>query len=163
GSAFDAISGGQNNDTIIGGGGGDFLVGGQGSDTFKYLAVSDSAPGTTANGTIRYDTIADFASGQDKIDLSAIAGVTRIQGTLATATSSVNAHSIAWFTSAGTTFVYANASGNPEAPGSTDMEIHLTNGTSLTAGDFAVHAPAGVSGEPINLALTLPSAYQGLL
>ncbi len=159
-SSFDAISGGQQNDIITGNGAGDFLVGGAGSDTFKYNAISDSQPGI-ANNVPNYDTIADFTSGSDKIDTSAIAGITLVQGALQTAASAVNAHSIAWFTSGGTTIVYANASGSSETPGSTDMEIHLTNGTSLSSGDFAHHAPAGVAGSEINLALNNPSDIQG--
>src|SRR5439155_21156546 len=89
-SSFDAISGGQQNDIITGNGAGDFLVGGAGSDTFKYNAISDSQPGI-ANNVPNYDTIADFTSGSDKIDTSAIAGITLVQGALQTAASAVNA------------------------------------------------------------------------
>ena len=39
------------------------LTGGGGHDTFKFVAVSDSAPGAT-----HYDTITDFQHGMDKID-----------------------------------------------------------------------------------------------
>lgn len=53
---------------IIGVGGGDTLTGGAGADQFKFMDVSDSAPGTA-------DLITDFRGGKkggDKIDLSAI-------------------------------------------------------------------------------------------
>ncbi|HEI9785104.1 M10 family metallopeptidase C-terminal domain-containing protein [Serratia marcescens] len=82
------IDGGNGDDIIYGGVGSDFLTGGQGSDTFVYRASSDSilsGLGKDANsGGIkdlsevisindlsgRYDTIFDFNSGEDKIDLS---------------------------------------------------------------------------------------------
>ena len=70
GSGFDAIVAGAGVDTVTGGGSGDFLAGGSGADTFKYLHVTDSQGGLTANGVAKYDTIADFSSGTDKIDLS---------------------------------------------------------------------------------------------
>lgn len=67
----DVIDGGEGNDTIAGAGGADTLTGGAGSDRFTYLAVSDSLRDAS-------DTIQDFTSGSDIIDLSALAlsGVT---------------------------------------------------------------------------------------
>ncbi|MGE7993206.1 serralysin family metalloprotease [Pseudomonas sp. NPDC089554] len=60
------LKGGAGNDIIYGGGGADTLWSGSGADTFVFAAVSDS----TAKAP---DRIMDFVSGQDKIDLSAIA------------------------------------------------------------------------------------------
>jgi serralysin len=75
GSAADRIIGNEvanqlfgngGNDVLIGGGGGaDTLSGGAGADTFVFTAIGDS----TANAR---DRITDFASGADRIDLSAI-------------------------------------------------------------------------------------------
>lgn len=59
------LSGNAGNDVLIGGGGADVLTGGSGADLFVFTAIGDS----TANAT---DRITDFASGIDKIDLSAI-------------------------------------------------------------------------------------------
>ncbi len=59
GVADDHLVGGLGNDRINGGGGSDLLVGGGGADRFVY----SGAPGN--------DTIVDFLSGTDRIDLSA--------------------------------------------------------------------------------------------
>lgn len=67
GAGLDVLDGKTGNDIIVGGGGSDALFGGAGADTFRYVAASDSLPGTGA------DTIFDFESGADKIDLSPIA------------------------------------------------------------------------------------------
>ncbi|CAN7447979.1 calcium-binding protein [Caulobacter sp. LjRoot300] len=61
----DVVQGGSGVDTLIGGAGGDALFGGAGADTFKYLAVAES-------GLSAADTIFDFQSGVDKIDLSGV-------------------------------------------------------------------------------------------
>ncbi|NDG51168.1 MAG: hypothetical protein EBY30_19545, partial [Rhodospirillales bacterium] len=53
------------NDTLQGGGGGDALFGGQGADIFRYAAASDSPQGDV-------DILQDFATGTDKLDLTAI-------------------------------------------------------------------------------------------
>lgn len=59
------LFGNAGNDVLIGGGGADVLTGGSGADVFVFTAIGDS----TLN--IR-DQITDFATGVDKIDLSAI-------------------------------------------------------------------------------------------
>jgi len=60
------LSGNAGNNILNGGAGKDLLTGGAGNDTFKFSAVTDSAVG------VLRDVIADFKSGVDKIDLSAI-------------------------------------------------------------------------------------------
>ena len=55
----DRIFGGQGNDTLNGGSGDDRLAGGPGNDVFVF------GPGDGA------DTVTDFSSGTDKIDLTA--------------------------------------------------------------------------------------------
>jgi Ca2+-binding RTX toxin-like protein len=67
GSGTDGISGGDGNDIISSGYGTDYLRGGAGSDIFLY-AYSDSGDASDANGG--RDTIRDFQSGTDKIDIS---------------------------------------------------------------------------------------------
>ncbi|HEX8625792.1 MAG TPA: M10 family metallopeptidase C-terminal domain-containing protein [Allosphingosinicella sp.] len=62
------VAGGSGSDRIEGGLGSDLLTGGGGSDHFVYRAVADS----TSAGP---DTIADFQSGTDKIDLTALGQV----------------------------------------------------------------------------------------
>lgn len=61
----DSINGLDGVDLIDGGAGQDFLTGGGGGDVFRFSAAADSAAGAA-------DTISDFVSGLDRIDLSAI-------------------------------------------------------------------------------------------
>jgi serralysin len=63
GNGLDSIDGGDGNDTIIGGLGTDTLTGGTGNDHFQFLRP--------LNGTTQVDTITDYQSGQDVIELSA--------------------------------------------------------------------------------------------
>ncbi|MBY0227543.1 MAG: calcium-binding protein [Hyphomicrobium sp.] len=63
GNGNDSISTGAGNDTLIGGAGNDTLSGGAGADTFVF------APGSGR------DTITDFNTAEDKLDLNAYAGI----------------------------------------------------------------------------------------
>jgi len=89
----DRLSGGDGNDRIEGGGGADTLTGGAGADVFAYRAFGDSTGGAR-------DTITDFVSGTDRIDLSSLGassvtltpqggGVTLLEAVTATGTLSV--------------------------------------------------------------------------
>lgn len=64
GSASGLIAGGGGNDRITGGAGAELLLGGAGADTFVFLNVQDSPTGAG-------DSIGDFQSGLDVIDLTA--------------------------------------------------------------------------------------------
>lgn len=70
----DTLNGLGGNDVLIGGAGADVLAGGAGADTFVFAAVTDSR---TNGGR---DTITDFVSRLDKIDLKAIDASTRTSG-----------------------------------------------------------------------------------
>jgi Ca2+-binding RTX toxin-like protein len=63
GQGLDRIDGGEGNDTIIGGLGTDTLTGGSGADRFSFKHALD--------GVTNIDTITDYTSGQDVIELSA--------------------------------------------------------------------------------------------
>ena len=63
----DTLNGGAGSDILVGGLGKDMLTGGFGPDSFVYALASDSPP-----GVVNRDVITDFATGFDKIDLSAI-------------------------------------------------------------------------------------------
>ncbi|EIK68970.1 extracellular metalloproteinase, serralysin family [Pseudomonas synxantha BG33R] len=63
GSGHDVLIGNNVNNRMRGGAGGDTLTGGGGADTFVYNSVSDSSGENP-------DTLTDFTSGIDKIDLS---------------------------------------------------------------------------------------------
>ena len=164
----DVLIGGTGNDTLNGGAGADILTGGGGNDTFKYLSVNNSHGGQA-------DTITDFSSGNDKIDLTAFsttAFTTFKTGTLASATGLVAAHTIAWFFDSANnqTIVYANPTAGALNGGSSSLlEIHLTGVSSVQAGNFLTTnplnliAPAGIAGEPINLGLAAPSTQDGTL
>jgi len=72
GAGNDTIDGGAGNDTIIGGAGADVLTGGAGNDVFLYAAVADSAASVAANTSVTFDTITDFTSAADKLNINAI-------------------------------------------------------------------------------------------
>ncbi len=61
-AAANVLSGGAGNDVLMGGGGNDTLVGGSGSDSFVFKV----APNASSN----LETVIDFQSGLDKIQLS---------------------------------------------------------------------------------------------
>src|SRR6185437_6176342 len=109
GSSFaDAIIGGAGGDRIVGGGKGDTLTGGPGSDTFVYNTTSDSKPGAG-----NFDTILGFAHGADKIDFSAITGLTAV-ASATSAPAQIAAHTIEIVTSGGNTIIYANATNSAQ-------------------------------------------------
>jgi S-layer protein len=129
----DTINGGVGDDHIIGRAGADVLTGGAGHDTFVYQVVADSQ-GTTV------DTIADFVSGEDKLDLSAVtAGAGEYTGAAdgygAVLTSLTHTNGQAVLDSA-TSTLYVDVDGSGTLD-SHDMAIHLTGVTSLdNATDF---------------------------
>ncbi len=62
GKGLDTLSGGEGADTLTGGLGADLMTGGNGTDKFAFTAALDG---------INIDTITDFVSGTDQIQLSA--------------------------------------------------------------------------------------------
>ena len=93
---------------FVSGVGSDTMTGGRGVNTFLYSSVSDSE---TPNEGRTPDTITNFNAATDIISFAAMAGITNIQGLLAS-TSTVEANSIAWIQGTGAeandTIVYAN-------------------------------------------------------
>ncbi|MCD7041722.1 M10 family metallopeptidase C-terminal domain-containing protein, partial [Pseudomonas sp. MAFF 311096] len=73
GKGNDTLTGNHANNRLKGGGGEDTLVGGGGADTFVYDDVSDSTPEAP-------DTLADFTSGVDRIDVSGLLKTAGIKG-----------------------------------------------------------------------------------
>ena len=72
GSNFgESLTGGAGNDTLNGAGGNDTLAGGLGKDILSGGAGADTFVFNTKLGSTNIDTITDFASGLDKIRLSA--------------------------------------------------------------------------------------------
>jgi len=142
-AAANLLSGDIGNDTLIGGNGKDTLYGGAGSDRFVF--------NFTPNASSNLDTIADFQSGADKIQLSR--AVFAALGTSATNLTSgqfwsgagvVKGHDaddrLVYNTTTGD--LYYDADGN--AAGSIAVQIAVlgtaTHPTALTTSDFLVVA-----------------------
>ena len=77
GGGSDVLHGGSGADTLQGGLNEDVLAGGNGADTFVFTSAQEAGSGTTA------DTITDFQSGRDTIDLSSIDADTSSPGSQA--------------------------------------------------------------------------------
>ncbi|WP_426419257.1 VCBS domain-containing protein [Bradyrhizobium genosp. A] len=157
GSGNDTINGNNGNDTIIGGFGADHLTGGNGSDRFVYLSVADSSAG-------QFDTITDFTSGTDKIDLTALGALGFVLLALSPASTSVPAHTIAWLydSTANETIVYVNPTDQTLRIGNSGLlEIHLQGIATIDASDFIltpVAAPVLAAGSgPFDLSAATQS------
>jgi VCBS repeat-containing protein len=151
GSGSDTINGNNGCDAIIGGYGADHLRGGNGDDRFIYLSAADS-------NAARFDVISDFRSGSDRIDLTALGALAFLA--LTSASTSVPAHTIAWFYDSTTnqTVLYVNPTNHVlDIGNSALLEIHLEGFVTVQASDFVPEpaaAPAVVAAEPIDAGLT---------
>jgi Ca2+-binding RTX toxin-like protein len=122
----DVITGNAGADLITGGLGSDQLTGGLGNDRFIYGATAESPVG---NGR---DTISDFITLLDKIDVAAIDANTTIAGDQAfTFIGNANFSALAQIRYTGGIIQFNNAGGN-----NPEMEIALTGRPALAAGDF---------------------------
>ena len=76
GNGNDFINGGRGSDNLSGGNGQDAIIGGRGNDTINGGAGNDTLTGSAGSDTFvfregsSFDTITDFSSGRDRIDLS---------------------------------------------------------------------------------------------
>jgi Ca2+-binding RTX toxin-like protein len=129
----DTICGGKGNDTIIGGFGADFLSGGRGHDSFIFLSEIDSPP-------CQADTISDFESGRDRIDLSAIDANSNQTDDQAFnfvtgQTHDVIANSVTWYYDPRScqTYILADTDGDIATA---EIEIALAGRVHLTQNDF---------------------------
>jgi len=149
----DTINGGDGNDSITGGVGKDSLTGGAGVDTFVFAA---NATGAVVSNQANPDTISDFTSGTDKLQIAqAVSAFLGNFTTLSSAQAAVVADgraSLAFFvTSENTLYVTAAATGIPVA---TDTVITLPAVTSLASTDFGL----GAQGTGSAISLTAASA-----
>ena len=128
GSGNDTLRGGSGNDILIGGYGADAITGGTGNDTISYLSLLDTG-----------DTITDFVTGSDKIDLSAIDANGTLAGNQAFAWGGpqtgqfVVANSVTWYTTRGDVIVMADTDGDLATA---EFSITLTGVNHLLANDF---------------------------
>ncbi|OCK56011.1 VCBS domain-containing protein [Bradyrhizobium sp. LMTR 3] len=147
GSGSDTINANNGCDTIIGGYGADKLTGGNGEDRFIYLSAADSRAG-------RFDVITDFRSGSDRIDLTALGALGFLA--LTSSSTSVPAHTIAWFYDSATnqTILYVNPTNQTLDIGNSSLlEIHLEGFVTVQASDFIpepTEAPVVIATEAIS-------------
>lgn len=120
GSGDDQINGDAGADTITGGRGADVMFGGSGADVFVYTSRNETGRSAYA------DTIGDFRSGSDLIDISAL-GVSFDGGSF-----SGNAGSARFVVRDGLGQLQFDYDGN----GAADAVIHLGTVSSLTADDL---------------------------
>jgi len=146
-----SVTGSAGADTIAGGEGVDTLTGGDGADTFVYTTASDSIVGF-------FDTITDFASGTDKVQIVGgfnslnqggeygINGTGSLVDDITNAVNSgndfqfrtPNANDVYVVTIIGDragTYVFQDANGNGSV-GINELVIQLVGGTTLAAGDI---------------------------
>jgi Ca2+-binding RTX toxin-like protein len=155
----DVINGGDGNDTINGGLGADRLSGNAGADVFVYASLEDSRSTPTAGEpTDNRDTIVSFTAGEDKIDLTALAGAQAIRyngsfQTFAEAQAAVggsqndgNLDAVLVRDLGGRSILFVDVDNNGQLDGN-DLQVVLEglNG-SLTRADFLPAAPVAVVG-----------------
>jgi glucose/arabinose dehydrogenase len=131
GTDDDRLFGGSQDDVLIGGLGRDNMSGGAGADTFVFVAAAES-------GATRRDSIADFATDEDKIDVSAIdarAGQAGVQDFTFIGAGDFTGEGQVRAVQAGSgTVLYLNIAGT----GTAEMSIRLAGvqAADLDAGDF---------------------------
>ena len=150
GSGDDTLTGGNGTDAIYGGSGTDNIIGNQSSDQIYGGFGADiidpnngQASGDREADTIYYidlkdtgDTINNFVSGEDKINLSALdfGDVDHAFGWGGQQTSQyVQAHSVTWFQSGSDVVVLADTDGNLATA---EFSMTLTGISSLNQNDF---------------------------
>jgi Ca2+-binding RTX toxin-like protein len=148
GSGIDSLTGAAGPDVIIGGDGNDFLIGlqgadtltgGAGVDTFTIAANSAVVGAAQTSGATLTDTITDFVSGTDKLNLAQATSflgnfANFTAGAAATAGSGAGANQAFYSVADSTVYVLASTTG---ALAATDTMVKLSNApATLAAGDL---------------------------
>jgi Ca2+-binding RTX toxin-like protein len=136
GALGDSLNGGAGNDTITGGVGADTMTGGAGADTFTIAANTALALSSSATTT---DTITDFTSGTDKLNVGAAAflgNFTNIQQALAAqGAAGTVANSAAFVSGENSLYVFNNTNGTLNV---LDTIVRLTGVTALSGPDLLI-------------------------
>jgi Ca2+-binding RTX toxin-like protein len=130
-SAIENAIGGSGNDTLIANLVANKLTGNLGTDTFKWVTTGDAGTGNKA------DTVLDFVRGADKIDFTSLdanpaTGAHDAFTFIGTSAFHNVAGEVRYDVTGGSAHIFADVDGN----GTADMEIVLTNVTTLAATDF---------------------------
>jgi serralysin len=137
-SAGNILRGGDGNDTMAGGTGNDRFEGGAGGDVFVFGGSGDSSgyAWRSDGKKMQPDKIADFVSGTDKIDLSAIDAVAGTEANDAFAWIGAGAFtSVAGQLRAETIGGQVHILGDIDGDARADLYI-IASGTQILAGDF---------------------------
>jgi VCBS repeat-containing protein len=157
GSGSNTINANSANGTLLGGHGPDSLTGGNGNDRFAFLSVADSR-------AARFDSLSDFRSGSDRIDLSALGALGFVILALTPMSTSVPAHTIAWLydSADNETILYVNPTDQTLRVGASGLlEIHVQGIATIQASDFVPEptvAAVAIAGEPIDHGLAATAA-----
>ncbi|HYD12459.1 MAG TPA: M10 family metallopeptidase C-terminal domain-containing protein [Allosphingosinicella sp.] len=130
-SAIENAKGGAGADTLIANLVANNFTGNGGADTFKWMATGDAGMGSLA------DTVLDFVRGSDKIDFSNLDANAMVPGQqdfafIGTGAFTGAAGQVRYDVTGGSAHIFADTNGN----GTADMEIILTNITTLAVSDF---------------------------
>jgi trimeric autotransporter adhesin len=139
GALGDSLNGGAGNDTITGGVGRDTMTGGTGADRFVFAANAADALVSSATAI---DTITDFTSGTDKLEIagatSFLGNFVNIQAALAAqGAPGVAAGSAAFVSGENSLYVFANTNGTLAV---LDRIIRLEGVTALSGADLLLGA-----------------------
>ena len=138
--ANNALQGGGGNDSLNGLFGTDRAEGGTGADIFVFSSINDSADYLRRSDGKKWtaDTLGDFTSGTDKIDLSAIdansgTAADEAFAFIGTSAFTSQAGQLRFETRDGFVHIYGDVNGD----GAADLHI-VASGTQLLAGDFVL-------------------------
>jgi hypothetical protein len=139
---------------FVGGSGSDTMTGGSGVNTYVFASVSESETPSEGFFGGPTDTITNFNTAKDLIDLAPMNTVTTIQGLLTHTSTNVNADSVAWIVSGSSVIVYANT--DPSSAHSQNSDSGFESEIILSASSNAAATALASSLSAINFILAPP-------